>query len=185
MLKIGYEQARDLLELAVEERGPDYVYEHPDGETGGCFYFTRSGEPSCIVGWVLNRLGLKFEWGCATTTEDHGYIPNATSVEFLIAKGHIDVDFRTAVLLQVAQNLQDDDWYWGDAVQRAVERSQTIDEVDEGYYRELVDDNKLWNFTIKDQNHYYGRIGLGEPKKEPEEFPFEETPAAAKELVSA
>ena len=70
-IELTDEEAVALLQRAVEEKGADYVYEHPtytDPETNEevedstCFYFDPgAGTPSCIVGHVLAYKGVTME----------------------------------------------------------------------------------------------------------------------------
>ena len=115
-LKIGYEQARDLLELAMEERGFEYRY--PRSDYTMCVYFDPTGGPSCIVGWVLNRLGLKFDYHCSD---------NSGNVLGLAKSRIISVDVKTATLLSMAQSAQDSQWTWEHSVAYGVWAANAVE----------------------------------------------------------
>lgn len=124
-ISISYEQARDLLELAVEERGADHIYKrrrNPGGQLAQCTYYGPDGTPDCIVGWVLNRLGLRYDY-CQSY--------NGSGVEHLISHMEIKCDLKTACLLTAAQIYQDDGFTWGDALANAVEQTQHMDDYPE------------------------------------------------------
>lgn len=112
-----------LLDAAVEDRGADWVYP-TEAALNGCHYFatdqdvedgafTEEGAPACIVGWVLDRLGV-------TVTDivtDIGDYNETTGVDTLAAIIPMDVD--TVEVLQHVQNQQDNGTPWGIAVPEA------------------------------------------------------------------
>jgi hypothetical protein len=59
-VNVTAEKVLETLREVVAER-PDYVYEAPEGYTAGagvtCFY-VHGDVPGCVVGHVLNRLGV-------------------------------------------------------------------------------------------------------------------------------
>lgn len=122
-IKIGYEQARDLLELAVAERGTDYIYQKPqvssddcDDLFSTCAYFTQGGQPSCMVGDMLSRLGVTKE----TLDEAEGENNNLVGVVALWYTGLIECDWPTLVLLWKAQQYQDEEEPWGISLKSAL-----------------------------------------------------------------
>lgn len=102
-----------MLRLAVFEKGADYVYPGDKGST--CWNFV-DGEPSCIVGTVLNMLGLTYEKACELKID--GSSDSWDSTRTL----NEDEDFGWVFsddarrLLSVAQWVQDDRRSWGEAL---------------------------------------------------------------------
>lgn len=94
-----------LKELAAER--PDYVYERDL-----CVYTHENGEPGCIVGHVLDRLGLP--------RPGFDESRNTQGIRML----GFDMDDRTRRLLEDAQEYQDDRETWGAAVEIAVETAE-------------------------------------------------------------
>jgi hypothetical protein len=98
-------RALELLEQAVAERGPDYVYRAPV-----CVYSTPGGQPACLVGHALALAGLELsrlgENNPAASYLPH-YFPEVTepAVNVFIA----------------AQAAQDDRLTWGEALAEARE----------------------------------------------------------------
>lgn len=113
-IEITYDEAVDLLKLAVEERGADYVYprSNRDAFDSGCVYFEGT-TPSCIVGHVLaykdvDGLDLRYanEIGIANLAS---FVDNIDLV----------IDERTVSLLEKAQDAQDSGKTWGEALAAA------------------------------------------------------------------
>lgn len=104
-LKLSYDEALELLNKAVEDKGEDYIYLPPGRD--GCVYFNK-GKPSCIVGHVLAAKGVK------STDLNSAY--NGSGVTTL----DIAEDERASLLLIQAQLTQDGGEPWGEAVKTAV-----------------------------------------------------------------
>lgn len=97
------EMVTPVLEALVAEFGEDHIYKADErGENGRatCSY-QEGGKPSCIVGHVLDRLGVEYnpEWEGINAG---GVLSGAP---FYVARG-----------LQKAQKLQDDGKTWGEAL---------------------------------------------------------------------
>ena len=92
-LKISFEQARDLAEMAVADRGADYVYPNSMSETRSCLYFEDIG-PSCLVGWFFHRMGMTKEDFLVTPPESTALL-NIVGVEFLADNGYLKADTQT------------------------------------------------------------------------------------------
>lgn len=107
MRELSYKETKRLLERAVEDKGGDYVYRGADDE-GGCQYF-KEGKPSCLVGHVLNYLGVSPD----QVTEGE------TAGDELKLLG-FELDSRTELLVNKAQRKQDLGYYWDEAVRSAV-----------------------------------------------------------------
>jgi hypothetical protein len=117
-LTLGYEETKQLLQRAVEEKGADFIY--TTGDEGGCVYFeTESHKPSCIVGHVLAYKGV--------TIDDIGELNFETEVEGLVDQDVLDVDFKTLALLRHAQTRQDQNTAWGTSVSEAIIAAERYD----------------------------------------------------------
>lgn len=92
----------DLLRRAVEAKGPDYVYVEPEGDVAACLY-VHDGQPSCIVGHVLNYCGLL---GLAEE--------NKAPSNIRALREHFDS--AALVVLDAAQEIQDNGEPWGEAL---------------------------------------------------------------------
>lgn len=116
---ISYEMALKGLKAAIEVKGADYVYQPFETTTmsqGACRYFDQQAQPSCIVGHVLDSLGVapfRFEQPM-----------NAVGVAMLESRGVIAYDQddweKTGKLLYYAQRRQDRGTPWGAAVDEAI-----------------------------------------------------------------
>jgi len=124
-IELTYEQAKsDLLEIASQN--PDYVYVESSSE--GCVYFDdTTKQPSCIVGHVLAKYGLKREDMIGELNgvrRDFNYSISPVS----LAKTDINIieaDRRTVDLLMFAQSYQDHKTPWGKAVEGAIEMTES------------------------------------------------------------
>lgn len=118
MIKIDSAKALELLELAVAERGAEYVYPHPS-----CAYTWRDSpidvapKPACIVGVALHKAGVPIDVleGLEGNVEEAAYELRRLNVA--------DVDAGARDLWLLAQQLQDggfrDRASWGDALDAA------------------------------------------------------------------
>lgn len=97
--------ARDFLSHVsdiVRDRGGDFVYPKSDaGNWPACRYDQECG-CRCLIGEVASRMGVSdatlFNWTIGT---------DAGSVDQLVARGVIDTDRDTGLLMSLAQTLQD------------------------------------------------------------------------------
>ena len=135
-LKMGFEQTRDLLELAIEEKGRDWIY--PNFQEG-CYYYEDDGSPGCIFGWVFNRLGLEL-----LNTYD-----NEESIFQLISSNIIVADYKTTVLMGTVQRLQDDGDTWGYWYDGGIDKVKQIKKEPK-----LADELNLSRFIDIPQNFY-------------------------------
>ncbi|MDX3260797.1 hypothetical protein PV336_16370 [Streptomyces sp. MI02-2A] len=117
-IEITLDEAKTLLADAVKEKGADYVYQNVDSPHGNptCAYFDpTTGAPSCIVGHVIAAKGATRER--LDNREQNLY----TDVQGLVHAEIIKVDNETHALLTIAQEKQDRDVSWGEAVKGALE----------------------------------------------------------------
>jgi hypothetical protein len=107
-----------LREVADEH--PDYVYEAPTSQLApglSCFYVHGKGEsavPGCIVGHVLNRLGVPLN----SLAQHEGNDACDLADKFLEIQGDLAVDAHSAIM--GAQQNQDSGRPWGESVAMAV-----------------------------------------------------------------
>ena len=111
MIHLTYDQAVDELLKAVRERGDRYVYPEDWRDSRNlCQYALEDGSPACIVGQVLHQIGANV---AALHGEDCGPRAAAEIVG-------VSMDRNAATLLVMAQEYQDEDTPWGEAVSRAI-----------------------------------------------------------------
>lgn len=124
--------AEELLERAVAEKGADYVYSEDEG---GCFYANPTEErgqyvPGCIVGHVLNYLGLSPEelhkldephkWHTNVNGDAHTDNTNINHIDDVLEDTFgIELTHPALMLLKTAQGNQDFGESWGDSVRTA------------------------------------------------------------------
>ena len=115
-IELTYDEALDLLNQAVDERGTDYIYNKPT-DAKFCQYF-HGQEPGCIVGWVLAKKGLTPD--DLEDVSQYGQRYADESALHLAEAGIFVADDRTVTLLERVQQLQDDGVQWGAAVADAL-----------------------------------------------------------------
>jgi hypothetical protein len=103
---VSMQQARDLAAMAVEERGPDYIY---DTNEFGCVYFAAPNEPSCMVGYILHRLGIDSE------ELYESCVNNDAGVVTLVNTDIISCDLGVQEYLTTLQTKQDVGECWANA----------------------------------------------------------------------
>lgn len=133
MIDYSYAQTLQFLLDAVAVKGEDYVYEGVDDNGGGdamrCYY-ARNGEPDCIVGHVLHKLGVpieKMEYNQETKNNVDVISHKTIHSHFYTLRSEYGINFseRARRLLAVVQGFQDSDYSWGDAVQSAKEQLES------------------------------------------------------------
>ena len=117
---VTYEQAKELLHRAVQERGEDYVYTATDPERG-CIYFEDDGTPSCIVGLVLSYLGYTKD----DLVKGDRDFNSGNGVNGLACYGLVAFDMRARNLLTHVQTRQDGRVPWGKAVSDSIALMET------------------------------------------------------------
>lgn len=111
MIELEYDETVALLDRAVAEMGEDH--------TAGDQYF-KDGQPHCIVGHVLAYKGLDIN-----SSEYGGEFPYEGVAVHGIRTLHCDE--KSIDLLTRVQNLQDEGWYWGNAVKDAKIEAESVD----------------------------------------------------------
>lgn len=113
-VEVTLEAAKKTAREIVRERGVDHTYaqitlDHTTCEQA-CAYFDLEGNPSCIVGIILFRLGL----------EPIQYLPeNWLDVSDLRSAGLIEADDVTVAFLDDLQSRQDAGFTWSSALNYA------------------------------------------------------------------
>lgn len=95
------------MRAAVEDRGAGFIYPADDPEwvgTNGCRYRTTTGQPACIVGLALSKLGL-------LNAPEVGEYLSAIAVLRELGFGE-----QTAKAANEAQMKQDEGAPWGEAL---------------------------------------------------------------------
>lgn len=131
---LTYEQAVEILDKAVKERGEDWVFPHFDKcdvcqsddwedyepcswhYSGGCRYFSYDGSPACLVGYVIRETVDTTHLNLQDIEAHHAL----DALQILEDWGVLEVDDRTAEMLYKAQGLQDNGIAWGEAVSDAI-----------------------------------------------------------------
>lgn len=123
---IDRDRAVELLRQQVERVGAEYVYQLPANERQ-CVYFDAAGCPSCIVGYVLADLGVS-----VGGVHESGRTPGSQfDMGNGIAIAAVDVDGVALTegarsVLAMAQRAQDQGETWGEALERAVARADSL-----------------------------------------------------------
>jgi len=105
----------ELLDEAVAARGADFNYhEHFGLRSGGACDYKVRNEPGCIIGWVLNHLGLlDMAREGRTASQVMGDINSAPNEFFFTDEAR--------AMANNAQLAQDNSNNWGPSVQAAKE----------------------------------------------------------------
>ena len=105
----------------VGEGRPEFVYEQDSSPGGRSCSYARDGQPSCIVGHALVRLGLSV--GDLELFDELG---DSGISEVVEASGHIfdEDDPEATRKATVAQNQQDHGKPWGEATQGALDSNR-------------------------------------------------------------
>ena len=123
MITITGPQAIELLEQAVQDRGPDFVYTQRSklvpnlGPSHGCWY-ERDGVPCCGVGVALRKAGVRINVLSIMDSMDGdtGIIAVADTLE---EYGKVALDTDALAVFAKFQDLQDHETPWGEALAEA------------------------------------------------------------------
>jgi hypothetical protein len=123
-ITLGVDEALALLDQAVAERGADHVYPksekavYPTGHVVPmCSYYVEDGDgwrPSCIIGHVIEYLGLREEF--LSARRDYEGTPGVGVLKHL---GVQFEDLTTEQVLDEAQQNHDIGEPWADVVEMA------------------------------------------------------------------
>ena len=114
MKHITKEDALRALEEAVAEKGEDYIYQYTDSDDWRSYTCTyvRAGEPDCMIGNALHRLGVPLD--AFAPHEEKAFDRIADDV----APG---IEEEAVRALRAAQSVQDQGRTWGEALRAARE----------------------------------------------------------------
>lgn len=134
MKTLTYDEAVEILDKAVKERGADWVFPElnecptctvddwedyepcPWHYSGGCRYFSDDRKPACLVGYVIDQAIDHSQLNMMDIEAHHAL----DALNILQNWGVLVVDDRTADLLYKAQEAQDGGHPWGVAVADAI-----------------------------------------------------------------
>ncbi|WP_123788278.1 hypothetical protein [Phytoactinopolyspora halophila] len=111
-INIDSHYALDLLRQEVRGH-EDYVYD--EKENSFCHYI-KDDRPSCLIGRALHQAGVPIY--VLTKLDELGAISQASTVEHL-AVNHVHMTAEAQRVFSVAQDLQDADRPWGNALAAA------------------------------------------------------------------
>jgi len=112
-INLTYNLVLRAAEAAVEYRGAGYVYTNPIGNRDKCYYVHPFEDgvkvPGCIVGWILDSLGIDISGLDAVGTAD-------IVLPHLMQSGVIGgYEKEAAHFLHALQRKQDGGLSWGEA----------------------------------------------------------------------
>ena len=114
---ITMDNVMDLLEQAVDTRGPDYVY--PDSDTfKGCKY-QQDGAPSCLVGVALSIAGASIDQLRAMDDSDEPGMTSGSLCDDRDVPLPVSASADALDVLGIAQLAQDTGHPWGQALSNA------------------------------------------------------------------
>jgi len=107
------------LPAIIATKGEDFQYEVHPGSGGTCLYVWE-GEPDCLIGCYLADLGLPLE--AFSKFEGSG-------IDSAFGNGHLEefgftADYEAINAMERIQNLQDNQYTWGDAYDRIFDSEQ-------------------------------------------------------------
>lgn len=114
------------LKQVVAEAGDEWTYVRRPNKTGigtGCFY-VFNGEPDCIAGRVLHKLGVSVEdlslWEGKVCGQMAHYFAEQLDIPV------IPFSDPTLSILNTAQDTSDSGHTWGYALQSALDHARTV-----------------------------------------------------------
>lgn len=108
MRRVGRDEAIELLERAVAEKGGDY-------KNPVCVLFEDDGPPCCLIGHALAYLGVGFEHHVST------FAGHYQSYDVRKA-GIADLNDEATRVFEIAQGSADSDKTWGETLEYTKER---------------------------------------------------------------
>lgn len=113
---VGFDETVGLLREIIRGN-EEFVYRDTSkGDWSQCVY-QKDGEPSCLVGHLLHRLGVTVEM--LSDFDGWGYCA-VTAILDLRAQGLMEFDQRSELLLSLVQRKQDNGITWGAALEDSV-----------------------------------------------------------------
>lgn len=111
-IEIGGVRALELLKLARDERGADYIYGGDRDALDRCTY-SADGEPSCMVGLALFKAGVTIAELEEIDNGDFG------TIEFIELPARVSLTDEAVAVFSAAQGMQDMREPWGMAYDHA------------------------------------------------------------------
>lgn len=114
------DDALNLLQIAVDERGEEYVYRADERDLNGnvsCDYAESDGSPSCLIGLALSVIGVDPTW--LSVGEDLGWA--GCGIEVL--GDDLGLPRKVSDVFSAAQIAQDTGSTWGTALEKARTRA--------------------------------------------------------------
>lgn len=117
-MHITYSMVRDGLSAIIAEKGEDFQYVVPRG--GTCLY-VENDCPSCLIGHYLIELGFPME--AFTALEGNGVesLFHDENLKEIMASHGFTAEPEAVYAMGKVQDLQDNEYYWGDAYSRVFE----------------------------------------------------------------
>jgi hypothetical protein len=116
--RITHEDVLRVMTEVVDEYGHDYVYVYENAGIG-CAYI-KDGQPSCLIGHVLVRLGVEVSYLTERNSariESHLFDSHETDHPWTPEAGSV---------MEAAQLLQDMGETWGEALAAARRRAEKL-----------------------------------------------------------
>lgn len=117
-MHITYAMVRDDLPAIIATKGEDFKYETPPG--GTCLY-VEHGAPSCLIGHYLIDLGFPSEAFMSLEGNGVESLFHEDNFKEIMASHGFTADPEAVYAMGKVQDLQDNEYYWGDAYSRVFE----------------------------------------------------------------
>jgi hypothetical protein len=125
MTVVNAEKALELLKLAIEERGEDFVYRPPSSDLSCSYLSEDQTEPGCLVGLALHKNGVSMD--TLRSMDRYGMILGAAS---LVPANECRFTQHGIETLWRAQSRQDNQESWGAAYIAAKSYVENLGDVD-------------------------------------------------------
>lgn len=119
MTAIDQDKALSLLAQAVDERGPNFVYEPVTSGGGHACKYQHNGAPSCGVGLALHIAGAPIQ--ALVDMDLDEYDTGINMVAWVLKDYGITLTSEAVAVLSRFQEKQDRSTPWGIALQEAKE----------------------------------------------------------------
>lgn len=117
-MHITYAMVRDGLPAIIAKKGEDFQYVVPRG--GTCLY-VEEGAPSCLIGHYLIDLGFPMDAFKALEGNGAESLFHEENLKEIMASHGFTAEPEAVYAMGKVQDLQDNEYYWGDAYSRVFE----------------------------------------------------------------